>query len=92
MLRDKTGMLRQESSHVEQVKNNVISKQSAGPNIQVADFKTQAGSSVRNPVGGDVASNKPRVANPLAKPKAVSAPTKTRVVKPSKLKTQKPRK
>jgi len=92
MLRDKTGMRGQESSHVEQVKNNVISKQSAGPNIQVADFKTQAGSIVRNPVGGDVASNKPRVANPLAKPKAVSAPTKTRVVKPSKLKTQKPRK
>jgi len=71
-LRDKAGMRGQENSHVEQVKNIVIPKQSAGPKIQVADFKTPAGRPVRNPDVADAPGKMPKAVNPskLKKPKS----------------------
>ena len=71
-LRDKAGLRGQESSQVEQVKNIVIPKQSAGPKIQVADFKTQASRPVRKPDGGRASGNKPKDVDPskLKKPKS----------------------
>jgi ATP-binding cassette subfamily C protein LapB len=61
MLRDKSGAREQDSAQADQVKNIVIPKQQASPNIQVADFKAPAG----KPSGGTesraAASDKPKV-------------------------------